>query len=205
MINPLVFEKTKDGEVLYDIFSRLVKERILFLATDINTEVATIICASLLFLNSKSETDPIDLYINTNGGGIHSGLFTIYDTMNYIKAPVRTTCIGKAYSCGAILLGAGAKGERRAFPNSHILIHEVQNVNVEEFVESTSDLVKKATMVNNLNTKLAGMVSDFTGQSLETVKKLMKEETYFSAEEAKDFGLIDKIVGEKTLKTRKSK
>jgi ATP-dependent Clp protease protease subunit len=205
MINPLVFEKTKDGEVLYDIFSRLVKDRILFLTEEIDTDTATVLCASLLFLNSKDENKPIDLYINSPGGYLHSGLYTIYDTMNYIKAPVRTTCIGEAYSAGAFLLASGEKGERRAFPNSHIMIHEVQNFSGGAgHQESTSELKKRAKMFDDSNTKLINLLAESTGQTVEKVKLLMKEETYFSAEEAKEFGLIDRIVGEKPSK-RKSK
>jgi ATP-dependent Clp protease protease subunit len=199
-MTPYIFEKTKDGEVLYDVYSRLVKDRILFLAGDdgIDNESATALSASLLLLDSQSHTKPINLYINTPGGAIHSGLYTIFDTMNFIEAPVHTVCIGTAYSAGSFLLAAGAKGNRLAFPNAHIMMHEPSNYSGSGSIKSTSDLVKEAELISKINQDLINLMAKLTGQSEAKVKTIVKEETYFTAQEALKFGIIDRIVGDKT-------
>lgn len=190
-----ILERTKDGEVLYDIYSRLVKDRIVFISKVIDSNVATTTAATLLFLDNQSKTKPIYLYLNTPGGTISSGLFTIYDTMNYIKAPVHTVCIGEACSSAAVLLAAGDSGHRMSFPNGLIMIHEVQAA--KDDFESTSDLLKRSKLVEKLNKKLVDTLAKHTKKSSKVIEELMKAETYFSAEEAKEFGLIDKIVTSK--------
>src|SRR3989304_5795572 len=126
-INPMIFEKTRDGEYLYDVYSRLIKERIVFLAEEIDSSVATTIAATLLLLDSQNSTKDICLYINSPGGTVCDGLFTIYDTMNFIKLPIQTVCIGEGMSSAAVILSAGTPGKRLAFANSHIMIHEVSS------------------------------------------------------------------------------
>ena len=116
-ISPMIYEKTRDGEALYDIYSRLLKDRIVYLSEAIDADVASTISATLLYLNSQNSSKEISLYINSPGGEVHAGLFTIYDTMNYIEAPIKTVCVGEAYSAAALILSAGSKGSRRAFPN----------------------------------------------------------------------------------------
>lgn len=192
--NPYIYEKTKDGEALYDIYSRLVKERIVFLAEEIDCDAATTICATLLFLDSQSKTKPIYLYINSNGGEIHAGLFTIYDTMNYINAPVHTVCIGEAYSAASMILSAGEKGYRTAFPNANMMIHEVQTFSNGPMQRSATDTVKHSKRIDKLNKRLLELIAEHTGQTVEKVTELAKETTYFTADEAKEFGLIDNIV-----------
>ena len=199
-IAPFIYEKTKDGEVVHDVFSRLVKDRNIFLSEEIDTELATIITASLLFLDNQNN-DPIKLYINSQGGEVHSGLFTIYDTMNYVNSPIHTICVGEAYSAASTLLSSGAK--RLAFPNANIMIHEIQTFHGNH-VESTTETVKRAKRTEILNQKLIDIFAKNTNQPREEVKKLFKETTYFSAKEALDFGIIDEIVEKKTNK-RKSK
>jgi ATP-dependent Clp protease protease subunit len=200
--NPFIYEKTREGEAIYDIYSRLAKDRIVFLSEDVDAETATTICATLLYLDSQSHTKPIKLYINSPGGEIHAGLFTIYDTMNYIAAPVHTVCIGEAYSAASMILSAGEKGERVAFPNAHIMIHEVQNFTGSW--QSATDTVKKAKRVDDLNKKLIHLISEHSGQSLDKVTEVVKETTYFSPEEAVEFGLIDRITTKDTGKSSRS-
>lgn len=202
--NSYIYEKTKDGEAIYDIYSRLVKERIVFLSEGIDCDAATTICATLLFLDSQSKTKPIYLYINSNGGEIHAGLFTIYDTMNYISAPVHTVCIGEAYSAASMILSAGEKGHRTAFPNANMMIHEVQTFD-GLIQRSATDTVKHSKRVDKLNKRLLELIAEHTGQTVEKVTELAKETTYFTAEEAKEFGLIDNIVKKSSKSgTRKS-
>lgn len=190
-----ILERTKDGEVLYDIYSRLVKDRIVFIADEIDSEVATTIAATLLFLDNQSKNKPIYLYINSPGGTVSSGLFTIYDTMNYVKAPIHTVCIGEACSSAAVLLAAGSPGNRMSFPNGLIMVHEIQNF--KHNIESTTDLLKRSKFVEKLNKRLIETLAKHTKKPVKTIEELMKEETYFTAEEAKELGIIDKIVTSK--------
>lgn len=203
--NHFIYEKTRDGEAVYDVYSRLAKDRIVFLIDEVDVDSATTLCATLLYLDSQSHTKPINLYINSSGGDIHSGLFTIYDTMNYISAPVHTVCIGEAYSAASMILSAGEKGQRVAFPNSHIMIHEVQVINNK--MQSATDNIKTALEIDRLNKKLINLIAEHSGQSVEKVTNLVKETTFFTPEEAVEFGLIDRIVDKANQSTvrRKSK
>lgn len=186
---PLIWERTKDGEAMYDVFSRLVKDRIVFLEDIIDTEMATTIAATLLFLDNQSHNKPISLYINSPGGYVHSGLFTIYDTMNYIQAPVKTVCIGEAYSAAAVILAAGQPGMRMALPNSYIMIHEISG----GMKGSTTEIVKHADRIKQGNERLVELLAKHSKNSVAKMKKLIKEETYFTAEEAKKLGIIDEV------------
>ena len=159
-MSPFIYEKTKDGEVMYDVFSRLVKDRAVFLTGEINTEVASTLAATLLFLDNQDHTKEISLYINSPGGLVHSGLFTIHDTMNYIKAPIQTICIGEAYSAAAMILSSGAKGMRLAFENADIMVHGIQ---VGLFPDNISNLSKDVLRFNSWNTKLINILSKNTG------------------------------------------
>ena len=186
---PLIWERTKDGEAMYDVFSRLVKDRIIFLTDVIDTETATTIAATLLFLDNQNHNKEISLYINSPGGYVHSGLFTIYDTMNFIKAPVKTVCIGEAYSAAAVILAAGNPGSRFALPNSHIMIHE-SSAGAEG---STSKLVKHAERIKLWNDRLVELLAKHSKNSVAKIQKLVKDETYLDAEEAKRLGIIDEV------------
>lgn len=186
---PLIWERTKEGEAMYDVFSRLVKDRIVFLAGDIDTEGATTIAATLLFLDNQSHTKPISLYINSPGGYVHSGLFTIYDTMNYIKAPIKTVCVGEAYSAAAMILAAGEPGMRLALPNSHIMIHEA----TAGAHGPTTEIVKHAERIKLWNDRLIELMAKHTKTSITKIRKLIKEETYLNAEDAKKLGIIDEV------------
>jgi ATP-dependent Clp protease protease subunit len=191
IINPFIYEKTRDGEILYDVFSRLIKDRIVFLADCIDVEAATIIAATLLFLDNQSHDKPISVYINSPGGTVHDGLFTIYDTMNYIEAPIKTTCIGEACSAAATILSAGTPGMRAAFQNSSIMIHEIQ---ISELSGPGTDIIREAERIGRWNEKLFEIMARNTGHTIDEIKKICERDKYFTAEEAKDFGLIDKII-----------
>lgn len=200
--NPLVYERTKDGEVMYDVFSRLLKERIVFLCGEINGEMAQTIVAMLLFLDSQDNKKEISLYINSAGGSVNDGLYTIYDCMNYIKSPIRTVCIGEAYSAASLILAAGTPGLRMAFPNSQIMIHEIQ-VGMEG---SGSEIQEEAERVRVANNKLMNYLARYTGKTVDVIKEDCKSDKFFSAEEAKKYGLIDAIVkSEKELPELKRK
>ena len=192
-----ILERTRDGEVLYDIYSRLVKDRIVFVSGEdgIDNDVATTIAATLLFLDNQTKNKPIYLYLNSPGGTVSSGLFTIYDTMNYVKSPIYTVCIGEACSSAAVLLAAGAPGNRMSFPNSMIMIHEVQTAKCN--MESNSSLLKRSKLTDKINKQLVDTLAKHTKKPAKKIEELMKEETYFTAEEAKEFGIIDKIVTSK--------
>lgn len=189
-LTPMIYEKTRDGEAWYDVFSRLVKDRIVFLPEEINAEVATTICGTLLYLNNQNHTKDISLYINSPGGTLCDGLFTIYDTMQHIEAPIKTVCVGEASSAAAIILAAGSQGKRLAFENSLIMIHHLQ-AGVDG---SMSEMKKMTTLYDALNDKVLNILSAHTGQSYEKIKADSKEDKYFSAQEALEYGLIDGIV-----------
>lgn len=195
----MVYEKTKNGEALYDIYSRLIKDRIIFLSDEINVEDATTICATLLFLDSqgsKGKKSPISIYINSPGGLVHNGLWTIYDTMRYIGSPVKTVCIGEAYSAASCILMAGEKGMRSAFPNSRIMIHNVRS----GAMGASHEMEKEVELIKLSNNRIVKLVQDHTGKSEEEIKLAMKEETYFTAQEALEWGIIDKIVEPSSFK-----
>jgi ATP-dependent Clp protease protease subunit len=197
-MHPMVYEKTRDGEALYDIYSRLVKDRIIFLKSVIDEDEATTICATLLFLDSQppKKKKPISIYINSPGGLVHPGLWTIYDTMTFISSPVRTVCIGEAYSAAASLLMAGEKGMRLAFPNSRMMIHNVQSGTVG----AAHEIEKSAALIKHTNDAIVKLVMKHTKQKEKIVREAMKEEKYFTAEEAVKWGIIDKIIEPKSFK-----
>ncbi|WP_113919676.1 ATP-dependent Clp endopeptidase proteolytic subunit ClpP [Alkalibaculum bacchi] len=186
---PMVVEQTGRGERSYDIFSRLLKERIIFLNGEVNDTTASLVVAQLLFLEAEDADKDIQLYINSPGGSVTAG-FAIYDTMNYIKSDVSTICIGMAASMGAFLLAAGQKGKRFALPNSEIMIHQPlggakgQSVDVQIYANR---LIRTRDEINRI-------LSEKTGQPIEVVQKDTDRDNFMNAKEAKDYGLIDKVI-----------
>jgi len=189
---PTVLEKTKYGERAYDIYSRLLKERIIFLAGPVTDNLANSVIAQMLFLASQDPKKDIQLYINTPGGSVTSGL-AIYDTMQYIKCPVDTICFGLAGSMGAVLLAAGEKGKRFALPNTEVLLHQVAGGASGEAVE----IEITARQIIKIRNKLNKIIAKHTGQPLEKVEKDTDRDFYLSAEEAKEYGIIDQIIRNK--------
>ncbi len=196
---PIVVEQTGRGERAYDIYSRLLKERIIFLGTPIDDNIASLIIAQLLFLEAEDPEKDIYLYINSPGGIVTSGL-AIYDTMQYIKPDVVTTCIGQAASMGAILLAAGARGKRFALPNARIMIHQplggVQG--------QVTDIDIHAREMLKIRERLNVILAEKTGQPLEKIEKDTDRNFFMNADEARDYGLIDEIL-EKRVEVKKSK
>ena len=188
---PYVFEQTAKGERSYDIFSRLLKDRIIFLGEDVNQTSASLVIAQLLFLESEDPDKEIHLYINSPGGSITDGM-GIVDTMNYIKCPVSTICIGMAASMGAVLLAAGEKGKRFATPNAEILIH--QPLISGGLSGQTTEIKIHADHMVRTREKLNKLLSERTGQSLETIERDTERDNYMTAEEALKYGLIDGIL-----------
>ena len=186
---PTVIEKTSQGERAYDIYSRLLKERIIFLGSEVTEDVANLIIAQLLFLESESADDDIKLYINSPGGSVYVGL-AMFDTMNLVKPDVSTICVGMAASMGAVLLAAGAKGKRFALPNSKIMIHQGS----AGFSGAPSDIEITAREVLKSRQKLDEILSERTGKSVEQVHKDTDRDYWMSSSEAKDYGLIDSVV-----------
>ncbi|MBO1703667.1 ATP-dependent Clp endopeptidase proteolytic subunit ClpP [Eubacterium callanderi] len=186
---PMVIEQTGRGERSFDIYSRLLKERIIFLDGEINDTTSSLIVAQLIFLEADNPDKDIEMYINSPGGSITSG-FAIYDTMNFIKCDVSTMCVGMAASMGAFLLAAGAKGKRKALPNSEIMIHQPlggaqgQSVDVEIYAKR---LIKTREKLNEI-------LSEKTGQSIDVIARDTDRDNFMSAEEALEYGLIDQIV-----------
>ena len=192
---PYVIEQTNKGERSYDIFSRLLKDRIIFLAEDVNHVTASLVVAQLLFLESEDPDKEIYLYINSPGGSITDGM-AIVDTINYIKCPVSTVCIGMAASMGAVLLACGTKGKRYATPNSEILIHQPLIGGGGLSGQTTEIKIHADHMVKTWE-KLNKILSEKTGQSLETIEKDTERDNYMTAEEALKYGLIDGILNKK--------
>jgi len=186
---PTVIEKSQFGERAYDIYSRLLKERIVFLAGPISDTVANSIIAQMLFLASKDPNKDIQLYINTPGGSVTAGL-AIYDTMQYVKCPISTVCVGLAGSMGATLLAAGTKGKRFALPNAEILLHQVAGGVTGEAVE----IEITAKQIIKIKDKLNRILAKHTGQPLEKVEKDTDRDFYLSAEESKEYGIIDEVI-----------
>lgn len=198
---PMVVEQSNRGERAYDIFSRLLKERIIFLTGQVHDGMASLIVAQLLYLESENPEKEISMYINSPGGVVTSGL-SIYDTMQYIKPKVSTLCIGQAASMGSLLLTAGATGKRYATPNARIMIHQPSG----GFQGQASDIEIHAKEIISLRHRLNEMYVKHTGQKLSTVEKAMDRDNFMSAEAAKEFGLIDEIVENRTTeKTDKKK
>src|SRR5438093_1252834 len=186
MLVPMVIESSARGERAFDIYSRLLKERIIFLGEPIEDHIANLVIAQLLFLESEDPAKDISLYINSPGGVVTSGL-AIYDTMQYLKAPVSTICIGMAASMASVLLAAGAKGKRFALPNSRIMIHQGS----AGFRGNTPDVEIQVREVEELNKRLNGILAGHTGQPPEKVKSDSDRDVYMGADEAKAYGTID--------------
>jgi ATP-dependent Clp protease protease subunit len=186
---PMVVEQTNRGERAYDIYSRLLKERLIFLVGPVNDAVASLICAQLLFLESENPTKDISLYINSPGGIVTSGL-AIYDTMQYIRPDVSTLCIGQAASMGSLLLTAGAPGKRFALPNSRIMIHQPSGGAQGQ----ASDIEIQAREILALRLRLNEIYVKHTGQSLERVSAAVERDYFMSPPEAREFGLVDDVI-----------
>ncbi|MCR5185931.1 MAG: ATP-dependent Clp protease proteolytic subunit [Clostridia bacterium] len=189
---PYVIEQTSRGERSYDIFSRLLKDRIIFLAEDVNSTSASLVVAQLLFLESEDPDKEINFYINSPGGSITDGM-AIVDTINYIKCPVSTICVGMAASMGAVLLASGAKGKRYATPNSEILIHQPL-IAGGGLSGQTTEIKIHADHLVKTREKLNKLLADRTGQSLEKIMQDTERDNYMSAQEALEYGLIDGIL-----------
>lgn len=188
MLVPMVVEQTNRGERSYDIYSRLLEDRIVFLDGEINDQKANLIIAQLIFLEGKDPDKDIMMYINSPGGSVVSGM-AIYDTMNYIKCDVCTICVGLAASMGAILLSSGAKGKRFALPNSEVMIHQP----LGGFQGQASDIKIHAEHMERTKKKINKILSENTGTDIATIEKDTDRDNYMTAEEAKKYGLIDKI------------
>ena len=188
MLVPMVIESSARGERAFDIYSRLLKERIVFLGDAIEDHIANLIIAQLLFLESEDAEKDISLYINSPGGVVTSGL-AIYDTMRYLRAPVSTICIGQAASMGAVLLAAGATGKRYALPNSRIMIHQGSG----GFRGNTPDVEIQMREMLHLTDRLMHILAEHTGQPFDRVKKDAERDYFMSAEDAKAYGLIDEV------------
>ena len=186
---PMVIEQTSRGERSFDIFSRLLKERIIFLTGEVNDEVSSLVCAQLLFLESENPKKDIFLYINSPGGGVTSGM-AMYDTMKYISCDVATLCIGQACSMGSFLLAGGTKGKRYSLPNSRIMIHQPSG----GARGMASDIEIQAREILELRKRLNKIYAENTGIKLAVIEKAMDRDNFMNPEEAKEFGLIDHIV-----------
>jgi len=186
---PMVVEQTSRGERSFDIYSRLLNERIIFLGTEINQDIANLIVAQLLHLESEDPDKDISLYVNSPGGSVYSGL-AIYDTMQFIKPDVQTICVGIAMSMGALLLAGGAEGKRMALPNSKILIHQVSS----GFEGQATDIEIHAKEIIDVRRRLDEILAKHTGQSFEKVTQDTDRDYFMSAEEAKEYSLVDRVI-----------
>jgi ATP-dependent Clp protease protease subunit len=186
---PMVIEQTSRGERAFDIYSRLLNERIVFLGTPVDDQIANLIVAQLLHLESEDPDKDISLYINSPGGSVYAGL-AIYDTMQFIKCDVQTICVGIAMSMGALLLAGGTKGKRMALPNAKILIHQVSG----GFQGQGTDIEIQAREVINLKRRLEEIIASHTGQPIDKVSKDMERDYFMSAEEAREYGIIDTVI-----------
>ena len=186
---PMVVEQSNKGERAYDIYSRLLKERIIFLTGQINDNVASLVTAQLLFLEAEDPKKEISLYINSPGGLVTAGL-GIYDTMQYVKPSISTLCIGQAASMGSFLLAAGAKGKRFSLPNSRIMVHQPS----AGFQGQATDIEIHANEVLSLKKRLNEIYSKHTGKSIEEIKTALERDNFMTADRAKSFGLIDSVV-----------
>jgi len=189
LVIPSVIEQTSRGERFFDIYSRLLNERIIFLGTPIDDQVANLVVAQMIHLESEDPDKDINIYINSPGGAVYSGL-AIYDTMQFIKPDVATTCVGIAMSMGALLLAAGAEGKRTALPNSKILIHQVSG----GFQGQGTDIEIQARETINLKRRLEEIIAQHTNQPTEKVSKDMERDYYMTAEEAHSYGIVDNVI-----------
>ena len=186
---PMVVEQSARGERAYDIYSRLLKERVIFITGPIEDYGASLITAQLLFLEAENPKKEVHMYINSPGGVVTAGL-AIYDTMQYIRPPVQTMCIGQAMSIASLLLCAGKKGERYCLPNSRILVHQPSAA----FSGNAADISRHAQEIVKVKRRLNEIYAKHTGQPMETIEKALDRDTYMSAEEAKSFGLVDQLM-----------
>jgi ATP-dependent Clp protease protease subunit len=186
---PMVVEQSARGERAYDIYSRLLKERIVFLTGPVYDEMSALVCAQLLFLESENPGKDISFYINSPGGVVSAGL-AIYDTMQYVRSPVSTVCIGQAASMGSLLLCAGAKDKRYALPNARIMVHQPSGGAQGQ----AADIEIQAREILHLRGRLNELYVKHTGQALDTIERKLERDTFMSAEEARDFGLVDSVV-----------
>ncbi len=191
---PTVIEQTSRGERAYDIYSRLLNDRIIFLADQVNDTTASLVVAQMLYLEAQDPEKDIYLYINSPGGSITAGM-AIYDTMNYIKCDVSTICIGMAASMGAFLLSSGAKGKRFALPNSEVMIHQP----LGGMQGQASDIKIHADRILKMREKLNKLLSEQTGKPIEVIEKDTERDNFLSAEEALAYGLVDKVITKKEL------
>ncbi|HJN24751.1 MAG TPA: ATP-dependent Clp endopeptidase proteolytic subunit ClpP [Rhodospirillales bacterium] len=191
---PMVVETTNRGERAYDIFSRLLKERIIFLTGGVDDGVASLVCAQLLFLESENPTKDISFYINSPGGIVTSGL-AIYDTMRYIRPDVSTVCIGQAASMGSFLLCAGTKGKRFALPNARVMIHQPSGGAQGQ----ATDIEIQAKEILSLRSRLNNIYAEHTGQPLDVIEEALERDRFLSPEDARDFGLIDEVVASRPV------
>ena len=189
---PYVVEQTARGERSYDIFSRLLNDRIIVLSEDVNPTTASLVIAQLLYLEGQDPEKDISFYINSPGGSISDGM-AIHDTMKYIKCDVSTICVGMAASMGAFLLSSGTKGKRFALPNSEILIHQPL-IGGNGLSGQATDIKIHADHIVRVKAKLNGLISEYTGQPLEVVERDTERDNYMTAQQAKDYGLIDEII-----------
>ena len=190
---PMVIERTARGEREFDIYSRLLNERIIFLGTPVDDPIANLIVAQLLHLQAEDPDKDISLYINSPGGSVYAGL-AIYDTMNYIKPDVQTICVGIAMSMGALLLAGGAEGKRMALPNAKILIHQVSSA----FQGQATDIEIHAREILKTREQLNKIYAERTGQPIEKIRADMERDFFMDAEESKAYGLIDKVLSERS-------
>jgi ATP-dependent Clp protease protease subunit len=186
---PMVIEQDSRGEQAFDIYSRLLRERIIFLGTPIDDQIANLVVAELLHLEAEDPDKDISIYVNSPGGGVYAGL-TIYDTMQFVKPDVQTMCVGTALSMGALLLAGGAQGKRMALPNAKILLHQVSG----GFEGQATDIEIQAREVISVKRRLEEIIALHSGQRLEKVSKDMERDYFLSAEEAKEYGIIDRVI-----------
>jgi len=186
---PMVIEQTSRGERAYDIYSRLLRDNIIFLGTPIDDNIANVIIAQMLFLSGEDPEKDIQLYINSPGGSITAGL-AIYDTMQYIRPDISTVCIGQAAPMGSLLLAAGAKGKRFSLPNARIMVHQPS----ASYYGQAADIARHAQEIVKLKRRLNEIYAKHTGQTVEAIEKQLDRDTYMTAEEAKNFGLLDQVM-----------
>jgi len=191
---PSVEETTARGSYRYDIFSRLLKERIVFLTGPISDEIATLVVAQLLFLEADNPKKDIAMYINSPGGVVTSGL-SIYDTMQFIRCPVSTLCVGQAASMGSLLLSAGAAGMRFALPNARIMVHQPSG----GYQGQVTDILIHAREVESLKKRLNEIYMKHTGQDIKTIEDALERDNFFTAEGAKNFGIVDKVIEKRAI------
>ncbi len=195
---PMVVEQTARGERAYDIFSRLLKERVIFVNGPVEDGMAMLICAQLLFLEAENPNKPIEMYINSPGGVVTSGM-AIYDTMQFIKPPISTLCMGQAASMGSLLLTAGATGQRLALPNARIMVHQPSG----GFQGQASDIERHAQDIIKMKRRLNEIYVKHTGRDYDTIERTLDRDHFMTAQEALEFGLIDKVIESRELAEKK--